>query len=65
MSLSRNEKMDMLLEQIQLDKETIEAHFKESQLERLEVDPKEKSGTFIFNWRICCLQLYIKSLLLS
>lgn len=48
MSLSRNEKMDMLLEQIQLDEETIEAHFKESQLERLEVDPKEKSWHFHF-----------------
>ncbi|PAE16439.1 PolC-type DNA polymerase III [Virgibacillus sp. 7505] len=48
MSLSRNEKMDMLLEQIQLDTETIEAHFKESQLEKLEVDPKEKSWHFHF-----------------
>lgn len=48
MSLSRNEKMDMLLEQIQLDEETIAAHFKESQLEKLEVDPKEKSWHFHF-----------------
>ncbi|MFP7169161.1 PolC-type DNA polymerase III [Terribacillus sp. FSL K6-0262] len=48
MSLSQNEKMDMLLEQIQLDEETIAAHFKESQLEKLEVDPKAKSWHFHF-----------------
>ncbi|QXE03130.1 PolC-type DNA polymerase III [Terribacillus sp. DMT04] len=48
MSLTSNQKMDMLLDQIQLDEETITAHFKESQLEKLEVDPKSKTWHFHF-----------------